>query len=807
MMHDLLIALRSLWRVKAFSAAAAVTLAIGVCGTTVMFALIEGVLLRPLPVREQERLIIAWKEVRTFGSAQYPFGDHEIESVARASQLIERAGGLTRNGAGRIVMSDRGVSDYANVAEVTGDFFDVLGVRPVIGRTLVAADDHDGAAHVVVLSTGLWRRRYGAREDIVGRRVTLDDHPFTIVGVLPGDLDVPTGVDLWRTTHSVAATGPFGDAVRREVNLVARLRQGVTIEQARQEITILSERLDAERPATELHGLVPVVRPFADVVIGRVRAPLVALFGAVAIVLVIASANVANLLMMRGESRRAELAIYSALGASPTRIGRQLLAESFILAATGGLAGFLMAWWSLRTLIAFTPRELPRAEFVGLDMTVVWFAAGVMLTTALLTGLAPARSSWRADVTSELRAGSASLAGPSSHRGRRTLVVAQFALAVSVVAAAGLLVRSVLKLQSVDLGLPPHHLALVQLHIPPAKFEQRPWQTQFLDQAIAALQSASIVAAATPINLSPFTGQGWDLPRWSAEGQDDRQVASNPSLDLESIHPNYFKTIQVTIVRGRAFTEADRERATPVAIVSEDVADRTWPGENPIGKRLKMGVESHERWLTVVGVAARTRYRSVLTVWPTLYLPAAQFQMTATMIAVRSEASLDAIASLARERIQRIDPDVRVMEVATFDEMLGPPLAEPRFTSFVLSLFAVVALLLSTIGLYAVMAAFVRHREREIALRLALGATVRAVRRYVLIEVLRVAGLGVAIGLAGAVAVTRALRGMLFEVHPLDPLTLITAILLLLGAAAMATYFPLRRATRLDPVVLLRAVH
>ncbi len=805
MMHDIHVALRSLLRVKAFSAAAVSTLAVGMCGTIVMFTLIEGILLRPLPVRDQERLIIAWKEVRTAGSAEYPFGDREIESVARASRLIERAAGLGRNGVGRSVVSDAAVSDYANVATVTGAFFEVLGVQPVLGRALVPTDDKEGVEHVVVLSSGFWRRRYGASHEVIGRRLTLDDQPFTVVGVMPGDLDVPRDVEIWRTTHSFASTGPFGDAARREVNLIARLRPGVTIQQAASEIVSLSEQLEADLPATAERGLVPVVRPFSDIVLGQIRTPLLALFAAVALVLLIASANVANLLVMRGESRRAELAVQVALGASPGRIARQLLAESLILTVVGGLIGCLAAWWSLQALVAFIPGGLPRVESVHPDITVVLFSAAVILLTALLTGLAPARASLRADVVAPLRAGGRGATGRRSPWGR-ALVVAQVGLAVAVVAAAGLLVRSVLKLQAVDLGLPADRLGLVDLHIPPAKYAQRSSYATFLDQAIAALQSGSVIAAATPVNLSPFTGYGWDLPRWSAEGQNEQQGMANPSLDIESIHSNYFATMQVTIIRGRAFTEGDRERAMPVAIVSDDVAERTWPRQNPLGKRLKMGgIESREPWLTVVGVAVRTRYRTVLTPRPTLYLPAAQFQMTATMLVVRTNASLEAVASFARERIRSIDAEVQVMRVARFDDMLARPLAGPRFTSFLLSVFAAAALFLSTIGLYAVMSAFVRQREREIAVRLALGATIREVRRFVLAEALRLAGLGVAIGLAGAIAATRVLRGILFEVHPLDPSTLMAAILLLLCASALASYLPLRRATRLDPIVALRA--
>jgi putative ABC transport system permease protein len=803
--QDVRLACRSLWRAKTFTGTAALTLALGIAGTTVMFALIQGVLLRPLPVRDQDRLIVAWKELRSSGSARYPFGNTEIEAVAEASQLLEKAAGVTRNGVGRTAMIDDGVSAYANVAEVTGSFFDVLGVRPVLGRALTPADDKKGAENVIVLSDRFWHRRYGASREVIGPRVTLDDQSVRIVGIIPADLDYPTGVEVWRPTNSVPTNGPFGDAARREVNLIARLRSGVTIEQATSEIVALSERLEAEAPANAIRGLVPVVRAFASVVVGDVRTPMLALFGAVGLVLLIANANLANLLLMRAEARRGELALRAALGASRSRILSQVLVESLVVAGLAGVAGLAITWWSLQALITLVPDGLPRAESVHIDATVVSFSIGVVFVTALLAGLAPALLSMRADLVSQLRAASSGITRSAGSRGRRTLVVAQVALAVMVVAAAGLLIQSVLRLQSVELGLPADRLVLLDLHIPQAGYADRRQHARFLDDVIARLEAVPAISAATPVNVPPFSGQGWDLPRLTAEGQNAEQAAANPSLNLESIHPNYFETLQVPILRGRAFTVADREGAVDVAIVSEDVAELTWPGEDPIGKRLKMGgLGSKGPWYIIVGVAGQTRYRELMSPRPTLYLPAAQFQMTATMLILRTTASLELVASLARDQVKAVDRDVQVMRVAPFAEMLNRPLARPRFNAFLLSIFGIVALVLSTVGLYAVMAAYVRQRDREIAIRLAVGATATRVRQFVLAETVRLAGLGALLGIAGAVAANPLVRGMLFDVDPLDAPTMIGAALLLVAAAALASYLPARRATRVDVMAMLR---
>jgi len=805
MVHqDARYAVRLLWRAKAFTTAAVLTLALGIAATTVMFALIQGVLLRPLPVQEQDRLILSWREAPTAGSAFYPFGDVEIEAVARESQLLESAAGVTRNGVGRAVVSGGSTSSYANIGLITGNFFEVLGAQALLGRRFTLADDRS-AEPAAVISHGYWQRHFGGVPDVVGRRITINEQPSVIVGVMPPDLDYPRGVEIWRTTRSIPTDGALGTAAQREVNLIGRLHPGVTVEQASSELAALNQQLARHAPTDYLRRLNVVVRPFTEVVIGDVRRTMIALFAAVALVLLIASANVANLLLMRGESRRGELALRAALGAGRGRIAGQVLAESLVLSVIAGIAGFLLAWIALPVLITLVPDGLPRIESIRIDATVAVFCVALVFVTALLAGFAPGLFSMRGDLISPLRGSSAAIAGVST-RGRRLLVVGQVALAVMVLAAAGLLIRSVLNLQAIDLGLAAERLVLVDLHLPSAAYADRERRAQFLDQVVSQLESVPGISAVTPVNVAPFTDRGWDVPRVTAEGQSNDQAASNPSLNLESIHPNYFSTIEAAIVRGRPFGAADRQGTREVAIVSEDVASRLWPGQDPIGKRLKMGrVEGSGRWLEVVGVAATTRYRTVTAPRPTLYLPAAQFQMTATMLIVRATASLELLMSVARERIRGIDPNVMVLSAAPFADYLERPLGRPRFNAFLIGLFGIAALLLSTLGLYAVMSAHVRQRDREIAVRLALGATGANVRRLVLGEASRLAGLGAVFGVAGAVAGTRFLRGLLYEVQPIDPVTIGGAAVLLVAAAALAASAPMRRAARADVASVLRS--
>jgi predicted permease len=801
---DLRHAARGLRRDTATSLAAVLILAIAIAATASMFALVRGILLRPLPVRAQERLIVSWKDLPSSGYTHHHFGDREIEAVGRESRLLEAVAGLDANAVGRSVIVEGGNASYVRSAFVTGPFFEVLGVEPVLGRALRAEDDVDGAEMVTVISRGYWQRQYGASPQVLGRRVELEQQPFTIVGVMP-DLDVPVGVELWRTTHSTSTTGPFGDAARREIDLVGRLKPGVTLDQVRSELATLTAELERTLPPEATRGLVPVVLPLATSVVGDVQPAIVALMIAVGLVLLIATANVANLILLRGESRRQELAVRCALGASSGRIAGQLLAESVILSLTGGATGFAFAWWTLRVLVAHLPAGLPRLDSISIDATVV---AAVVLgigLTAAMAGLAPAWLLARSDAAAPLRGGGRGSLAPPGRRMRRTLVALQVSLAIAIVAAAGLLVRTLVHLQSIRPGYAADELLFLEMSLPQDKYGPRARHEQFLARAMGELANVPGIVAATPVNIAPFSG-GWDVPRVAAEGQSAERAAANPSLNLESIFPNYFATLRIEIVRGRAFVDGDREGSQMVAILSEDAAARVWPGEDAIGKRINMGggPESRDPWLTVVGVARSVRYRSLAVPRPTLYLPAAQFLVTAQMMVLHASAPFEQVAAAARARIAAIDSDVRVARIIPFARLLDMPLARPRFQASLAGGFGVTALILAAVGLYAVIAASVRQRSRELALRVAIGASAADLRRLVLGEAARLAGLGAIGGLLLAAAAGRWVSGLLSGVSAFDPPTLAGAVALLIAAGLAATYVPMRRAARVDVGVLLR---
>jgi len=805
--QDVRHAVTALSRARAFSAVAIATLGVGIAGVTLMFTLVDGVFLRPWPVREQSRLIVAWKQLPASGFDHYPFGDAEIEEVARASRLLESAAGVTRAGISRWVAVENGETSYVNGAVVTGGFFAVLGTPAAIGRALTAGDDVIGGEPVVVISDGLWRRRYGSSRSIVGQRLHVDEQTFTIVGVMPPGIDYPRSVEVWRPSRTVPADGPFGDAARREIDLIGRLRPGVTREQLTSELTSFTRQFEQDARRDVPKGLTPIVRTFEGAAVGDVRKPILVLFGAVALVLIIANANVANLLLMRAESRQRELAVRAALGASRSRIVSQVLLESGMLATVAGALGLALTLIGVRSIVPLIPAELPRPEWIQIDSTVVLFTVLVALTASLFGGLLPAVSSGRADLVTQLRASGRGLTTAAGRVGRRTLVVAQVALTVVILVTAGLLTRTLSRLESVDLGLTAERLVLVDLSLPQKKYADPTQHRQFLDAAIARLAADSSISAVTPVNVPPFAGiGGWDVPHFAAEGQDAARVDTNPPLNFESVFPDYFRTFGIALQRGRTFTDADRRGGVPVAIVSADVARATWPGQDPIGKRLKMGgFDSRDPWLTVVGVAAATRYRDLTRPRPTLYVPAAQFLMTAGTLVLRTTAPLDDVARVARAAIANVDRDVHVMRVRPFRDMLEAPLAGHRFSMRLAALFAIVALTLAAVGLYAVVAASVRQRDREIGIRVALGASAATVRRLVFGEGLRLAGIGAIIGAAGSLASTRLIQSLLFATDARNPAMIVAAVSIMLAATFAACYVPVRRAMRIDPCSLLQA--
>jgi putative ABC transport system permease protein len=805
-LDHLLSGARALAHAKAFTVAAVATLAIGIAGATVMFALVDGVLLEPLPVRSQEALVVAWRQLPG-DTARGPFGAASVRAVREHTQLLESVAAVAYNGAMEFVAVENGVGGHIRAGAVSGDFFRVLGTDAIAGRTLRREDDFEGAEYVVVIGEGLWRRRYAATPDVIGRRLELREQSFVIVGVVP-DVDLPRGAEAWMTLETFTATtktAAFRVAGTRDHDLIARMRPGVTIEQARTELQTIAAEAERIDPEVFPRGTEAVVQSYEAYVVGDVRSPVWMLFGAVALVLLIASANVANLLLLRGEARRSEMAVRAALGASRRRLIIPLIAEAVVLGALAAVVAVTVSWWSLEFLVALSPAELPRLGNVQIDARVVLFATVLGVISAAGASVGAALLASRVEIVAELRATGTRTTSRSSRLGRRTLVVAQVATSVVIIAAAGVLTRTLLQLQSIDIGMASDRLVFVELFVPEDKY---PVDTRraFFDRLLPQLRSVPGIEAVSPVGVEPYAGlSGWTVPRFVAEGQGVDGAAANPSLNLEAIHPEHFETLGVRLLRGRGIAATDRKDAPPVTVVSADVARRVWPNEDAIGQRIKMGsVDARGPWLTVVGVAEDTRYRELAHPQATMYVAAAQFIDAASSVAIRTSTSLDMIAGVVRARVRDIDPAVHVLRVDPFATYMARPLARPRFVAWLSNLFGGLALLLAGVGLYGVLAAFVRQSTREIGVRVALGATRRDVRRVVLGEAVWLAGVGVSLGLIGAAATNSVLRGLLFGVQPLDPVTLAVALAVLACTCAAACYVPLRRAVRVDPVALLR---
>ena len=806
--QDVRYGVRGLRKSPGFTSVAVLTLAIGMAGATAMFTLVRGILLRPLPVPDEDRLVVSWRVPLSGQATHVPYRAADVQEIARASRSFERIAGVGYNGVFEQEWrhGDRWIT--AKTVAVMGGFFSVAGVRPQIGRTLTAEDDRRGAAPLVVLSHSAWVRLFASAPTAIGQTLYLQNHAFAVAGVMPRDFAYPAGSEIWTTLNGLAdieSNEAFRTGILRDVEILGRLRHGVTLAQATDELAAMMTDLDARMPGAGFVNFRPVVRPFKDMVVGNIDTALGVLFAAVGVILAIAGANVANLLLMRGEGRRTELSVRAALGASRGRLVVQLLVESFVIAVAAAAVGLGLARWGVLTVVTLVPDGLPRPEAIRMDLAVVGFTTGVALVCAAVAGVVP----WLTmalDPVSCVRVGGRGTTGVASARGRRLLAIAQVALAVTTVAAAGLLVRSVQRLQAVDMGLATDRLVLAEFDLPRERYAETALRRTFHDEVVSRVRAAHGIESVTPLNVQPFAGAtGWDVPRFTAEGQTADQVARNPSLNFEAVYPPYFSTLGVAIIRGREFTSADREGRPRVAIVSDALAAATWPGQDPIGRRLKFGgIDSRNEWLTVVGGAGASRYRELVTPRPTLYVPAEQFMISGGRLGIRTSAAPAFVAGVVGDAVRATDPTVRVIRVAPYAEYLRRPLAWPRFNALLLGVFATAALLLSAIGLYGVMASSVRQRQREIGVRLALGASPGDVRQLVLGEAVRLAAAGAIVGLVLAFAATRVMRRLLFETEPLDPVSLGAAALMLVGAAIVATWIPARRAARVDPLVAMR---
>jgi putative ABC transport system permease protein len=794
--RDLVYGLRNLRRSPGFTSVAVLVMGLGIGANTAMFTLVNGVLLRPLPFPESHRIfqISYWpREWHLFFGAgmvdsqylDFHRRQREYESLATfASNLV------TLTGAGDPVR-------LAGAA-VTTEFLDVLRVQPAVGRGFTADDIPE---HVVLLGDTLWRNRFAADPAIVGRTIALDGIAHTVVGIMPRGFAFPPETELW-TQFEVRLEK--GNSFTRPV--IGRLKPGVSHGQAQAAFDAFTAALPRRFPGTSA-SMVARVQPLQDVVVGPIRGALAVFTGAVAFVLLIACANLANLLLIRAASRRHEITTRAALGAGRWRLVRQLLTESLLIGVAGGVLGLLLALVGVPALLALAPAgKVPRAGEISMDGRVLLFSLGLSVLTALVFGLAPALRATRRDLVRPMAdEGRWATGGRTGLRG--ALVVAEMALALILLTGAGLLLRSFWRLQSVDPGFHPDHTLAVTVDLPDSRYRTAAQMRAFHQSTLEKLEGIPGVEAAGAVNWVPF---GRNLVRGDFQLEDGRRLPAGFAVDKPVVSPDYLRALGIRLVSGRAFRESDDGAAPGVVLISQAVARRLWPGEDPIGRRISMADKPKPGdWLTIVGVVDDIRQRE-LTDRPSaaVYLPyrqvSATFFLSHMSFIVRTPADVASMAPAVRRVLREVDADQPVNSVVPMPEMIAATTAEPRFRARVIAGFSVLAVLLAAIGIYGVLAYSVAERTREIGIRVALGATTRTVASMVLGRTVLLAAGGVAIGTAGSLALTRVLRTFLFEVEPTDPAAFLAAALLLIAVALASGVLPARRAAAVDPLVALR---
>jgi putative ABC transport system permease protein len=789
-------ALRLLYKRPGFTVVAILTLALGIGATTAIFTVVYAVLLRPLPFRDAERLV----GVRITGrdAAIYPLPNSDFLAWRSQNRTADAVAAFDE--ASTTITGD-GAPERIPSSQVTDRFFDVLGARPLLGRVFQEGDDKPGAPKTVVLSHKLWMGRYHGDPAIVGRTLLLSAEPHTVVGVMPSGFNFPPGnKELWRilTTNEPRRRGPF------YMRGVARLKPGVSIGELRANLDVVTAGLKRQYPAPEDWTLDAL--PMHEWLVGDVRRILYVLLGAVGFLLLIATANVANLLLARAASREREIAVRSALGAGRARIVGQLLTESVVLGVVAGIIGLALAFGGTRALIALAPAGIPRLVEVGMSVPVFLFALAVASFCGVIFGLVPALRAAHTPLVETLKDGGRGVAGGSHRRAQRMLVVSEIALALMLSVGAGLMVRSFVALQRVSPGFEPSHLLTFRLSLPRTQYPDRVAQQGFYTRLLQDLEALpGVQAAGLTISLPPHLLEMTD--NFMVEGQVLPPNQSAPVGPLLFVSESYFATLGAPLVKGRFFTERDDDKAPDVAIINETLAKQYFPNVDPIGRRLKNGgpERPNNTWNTIVGVVGNINY-SGLDAPPeaAVYFPFRQATSNNQFVVVRTAGDPRGLVQAARGVVARLDKDLPVANLRTMDELMTASVAPPRFRTILVSMFAVVGLLLSAIGIYGVMAYAVTERTHELGVRMALGADRRDVLRMVLREAMNLAAAGVVLGLAGAFAAARLIQSLLFGVTPTDAVTFAGIAILLVVTALVASYIPARRATRVDPMVALR---
>jgi putative ABC transport system permease protein len=820
-LQDVRFAWRGLLRSPGFAAVAIATLALGIGANSAIFTVVNAVVMRPLPYADADRLVRVTSDFTGLGGTDLGLSQPELLDYRDRSGLFESIAGVWAINANLTEVDE---PERVEVLIAGPTYFDVLGSRPQLGRLFRPEDEGPGITEVLVISDALWRRRFGASPDAIGRKLKIDNDWYTIIGVLPAGFRHPgrsvlTDVDAWAPT--TFRGNPFQDQPQRFnrqiTGAIARLKPGLTVEQARQRLTAFGQELRTayanDYPARA--AWVPRLVPLREDLVGPVRSPLLILFGAVGVVLLIACANIANLLLARASSRQRELAVRRALGSSRGRLVRLLLTESLLLSAVGGATGAVITVWLLDVLLAIAPSGLPRLQEIRVDAQVVAFTALVSLVTALVFGMLPALQSSKTDLNETLKEGARGASGPRG-RLRSMLVVVEFALAVVLLVGAALLVRSFWRLQHVDLGFDPRNVVTARLWLPqpndPAqgRYSNRASGHQVrlaaYEEILRRAETLPGVTAAAAAGALPFDGTRSQVV-FTAEGTEAEDRSRVPTSQINSASSKYFEVMGIRMLHGRTFNDRDTATSAPVVIVSESIARRSWPAQDPIGKRLHLGAPELKRpWMTVVGVVDDMRNRRVEEdPKPTLYLPLKQSSSLAMSIVLKTHADPGTLRAPLTGEVRAVDPDLPTFGVRTMEEIVATATASRRFSTRLLAAFALLALLLAAVGIYGVMAFIVGQRTREIGIRIALGANPRSVVRLVLGHALTLAAGGVVAGALAAVLMTRLLAGLLFEVRATDPVTYTAIALLLATTAAIAAWRPARRAASVDPISALRA--
>ncbi len=785
-----------LWRSPGFTVLAVIALALGIGANTSIFSVVNAVMLQRMPFADPERLVMVWESspqndqtnvVNGWNFGQWQQRNHSFERMAA---FVTGPAALSGDGEPEVV-------DYIST---TVDFFPILGVKPLLGRWFEPGEDVADHAGEVILSEGLWRRRYGADPNIIGKMIRVDTAPDKVVGVMPASFRFPQAkAELWeprvidRTQKSVG----------RYLNVVARVRPGVSLKTAQAEMSVVARQLQQERPDLDSKWGANVVG-LREQATGDVRTPLLVLLGAVGLVLLIACANVANLMLMRAAGRGREIAVRAALGAGAMRIARQLLIESLLLSVLGGALGLAIGIWSVKLLSVALPDTIAYANLktISIDTTVFLFTLVISLFTGMLFGLAPAIKAARVDVQSSLKDGGRGFSqGRSAARG--ALVVAEVALSMILLIGAGLLIRSFSRLANIDPGFDARHVISMNL-APWGQFQRRELMVDFTRQVIEQVRSLPGVEAAGTTHFLPLAGEGSATWYWRADGPRPEHGAE-PVTEVSMVTPGYFAAMSIPVARGRVFDDRDGAGAPATVVINQTVARQFYPNQDPIGKQLTVDWNHPDQPYEIVGVVGDVHLRALnQESKPAVYLSMAQAPQAPITLVARAQGDPALLGRAIEERVHAINRNVAVFDVKTLDAIVSGSLAAQRFNTILLGGFAALALVLAAVGIFGVISYSVAQRTREIGIRRALGAGTTSVLGMVLSQAMTLTALGVAIGIAGAFAVTRLLQTLLFQVSPTDAATFVAVSVTLGAVALLASYVPARRATKVDPIVSLR---